>query len=181
LAGMVADMREQFWPDAIMAVLPSAECEELAVLQQIKEQEKMKLLPVIVLADEAVFSVVEAEQQEDLCTAHVVKPFSGFDLLSVLAEHLPIALVYDNNNDNNGETAKGELEAMTIAPPDEELEALLFKVRQGDVAGINRQVSSLLYMDSGKYKKFAEQVERLVGDFQLNMIADLVKRYGIFQ
>ncbi|MGB5684456.1 MAG: PAS domain S-box protein [Candidatus Electrothrix sp.] len=181
LADMSVDMPGQFRPDAILAVLPTAECEELAVLQQIKEQEKMKFLPVIVLADEAVFSALEEKQQEDFCTAHVVKPFSGFDLLSVLAEHLPIALVYDKDNnkgDNNGEVAVGE--QGFVAPPDEELEALLFKVRQGDVAGINRQVSSLLSMDSGKYKKFAEQVERLVGDFQLNMIADLVKRYGIF-
>ena len=180
---MPADVREQFRPDAVLAVLPAAECEELAVLQQIKEQEDMKLLPVIALADEAVFSALEERQQGDLCTAHVVKPFSGFDLLSALAELLPIALVFDNNDDKNGdddgETTEEEQEV--VPPPDEELAALLRKVRQGDVAGINRQISFLLSMDSGKYKAFAARVERLAEDFQLNMIADLVKRYGISQ
>ncbi|MCI5124363.1 MAG: response regulator, partial [Candidatus Electrothrix sp. AR5] len=181
LADMLADMSEQLRPDAILAVLPTAECEELAVLQQIKKQEKMKLLPVIVLADETVFAALEEKQQEDFCTAHIVKPFSSFDLLSVLAEHLPIALVYDNNDDNDREAAEGKQEVMAIAPPYEELEALLLKVRQGDVAGINRQVASLLLMDLGRYKEFAEQVEGLVKDFELNMIADFVKRYGVFK
>ena len=178
---MLADVWEQkqFRPDAILAVLPAAECEELAVLQQIKDEDDYNFLPVIALVDESVFSALEEKQQKDFCTAHVVKPFSSFDLLSVLAEHLPIVLVYDNNGDNNGET--GEDEQEFVAPPYEELEALLLKVRQGDVAGINRQVSSLLSMDSGKYKEFAMQVELLAEDFQLNMIADLVKRYGIFQ
>ncbi|MCW5204339.1 hypothetical protein VU02_00150 [Desulfobulbus sp. N2] len=179
LADMLAEMSEQLRPDAIMAVLPTAECEELTVLQKIKEQGEMKLLPVIALADEAVFSALEENQQGYLYTAHVVKPFSGYDLLSVLAGHLPIALVYDND-DNDREVAEGEFVAMVIPPPDEELEALLFKVQQGDVAGINRQVSSLLSMDSGKYKEFAMRVKLLVEDFQLNMIADLVKRYGSF-
>ncbi len=178
-----ADVREPFRPDAVLAVLPAAECEELAVLQQIKEQEEMKLLPVIALADEAVFSALEERQQGNLCTAHVVKPFSGFDLLSALAEYLPIALVFDNNDDKNGDDdgEAAEEEQEVIPPPDEELAALLRKVRQGDVAGINRQISSLLSMDSGKYKEFAARVERLAEDFQLNMIADLVKRYGISQ
>ncbi|CAK8718889.1 hypothetical protein KKHLCK_08055 [Candidatus Electrothrix laxa] len=182
---MLADVLEQLRPDAVLAVLPMAECEELAVLQQIKEQEKYKLLPVIALADKTVFSVLEEKNQEDFCTAHIVKPFSGFDLLSVLAKHLPIALVYNNDNDGDSEhdgehdekTAENEQEL--IAPPNEELEALLFKVRQGDVAGINRQVSSLLSLHSGKYKAFAAQVEQFAENFQLNMIADLVKRYGI--
>jgi len=183
---MVADVWEQkqFRPDAILAVLPTAECEELAVLQQIKEQEDYNFLPVIALADESVFSALEEKQQKDFCTAHVVKPFSSFDLLSVLAEHLPIVLVYDSDGnhdgDNDGETTEKNDQEF-VAPPDEELEALLFKVRQGDVAGINRQVSLLLSIDSGKYKEFAMQVELLAEDFQLNMIADLVKRYGIFQ
>ncbi len=172
---MLADVWEQFRPDAVLAVLPNAECEELAVLQQIKEQENMKLLPVIALADEAVFSALEEKQQENLYTAHVVKPFSGFYLLSVLAEHLPIVLVYDND----GEKAE-KSEQEFVAPSYEELEALLLKVRQGDVAGINRQVSSLLSMDSGKYTEFAMQVKLLAEDFQLNMIADLVKQYGNF-
>ena len=178
---MLADVWEQkqFRPDAILVVLPTAACEELAILQQIKKQENYNLLPVIALADESVFSALEEKQLKDFCTAHVVKPFSGFDLLSVLAEHLPITLVYDNDGDNDGETAEDAQEF--VAPPYEELEELLLKVRQGDVAGINRQVSSLLSMDSGKYKEFAMQVELLVEDFQLNMIADLVKRYGIFQ
>lgn len=170
--------QKQFRPDAILAVLPTAECEELAVLQQIKKQENYNLLPVIALADEAVFSALEEKQQKDFCTAHVVKPFSGFDLLSVLAEHLPIALIYDNDGDTDGETEDTQ---EFVAPPYEELEALLLKVRQGDVAGIHRQVSFLVSMDSGKYKEFAMQVELLAEDFQLNMIADLVKRYGIFQ
>jgi PAS domain S-box-containing protein len=183
LADILADMLEQSRPDAILTVLPTAECEELAVLQQIKEQEEWKFLPVIALADEAVFSALEEKQQENFCTAHVVKPFSSFDLLSVLAEHLPIVLVYDNDSDNEGgnggKTVENKQEL--VLPPDEELKVLLLKVQQGDVAGINRQIASLLSMDSGKYKEFAGQVERLAEDFQLNVIADLVKRYGISQ
>jgi CheY-like chemotaxis protein len=175
---MLADVWEQkqFRPDAILAVLPTVECEELAILQQIKEQESYNLLPVIALADKSVFSALEEKQQEKLYAAHVVKPFSGFDLLSVLAEHLPIVLVYD---DDREKAKKSEPEF--VVPPYEELETLLLKVRQGDVAGINQQVSSLLSMDSGKYKEFAMQVKLLAEDFQLNMIADLVKRYGIIQ
>ncbi|MCI5219752.1 MAG: hypothetical protein D3914_11350, partial [Candidatus Electrothrix sp. LOE2] len=60
---MLADMWEQFRPDAVLAVLAAAECEELAVLQQLKEQENMKMLPVIVLADEAVFAALEEKNK----------------------------------------------------------------------------------------------------------------------
>ncbi|WP_339133423.1 MAG: PAS domain S-box protein [Candidatus Electrothrix sp. GW3-4] len=172
---MPSDVWELFRPDAVLAVLPTADCEELSVLQQIKEQKRNKSLPVVVLADEAVFAALEEDQQEDICTARVVKPFSSLDLLSVLAEHLPITLIYDNDG------GAGKAGPEVVLPPKKELEALLLKVRRGDVAGINQQVSSLFSMDSGKYKEFARRVERLAEDFQLNMIPELIKRYGISQ
>jgi PAS domain S-box-containing protein len=81
--------------------------------------------------------------------------------------------------DNGAGAAEAEQEI--IPPPEKELRALLIKVRQGDVAGINQQVASLFTIDAGKYRCFALQVERLAEDFQLNMIADLIKRYGISQ
>ncbi len=172
---MLARDLDQFRPDAVLAVLPTACCEEQIVLRKIQEQEGLGQLPVIALADYSVFVALEEEQQEGLYTAHVVKPFSGFDLLSVLAEHLPISLSYDHS------TERIESEQKIIPPPEEELRALLVKVRQGDVAGINQQVAGLFAMDAGKYKRFALQVEQLAEDFQLNMIADLIKRYGISQ
>ncbi|MCI5207686.1 MAG: PAS domain S-box protein [Candidatus Electrothrix sp. ATG2] len=173
---MLVDVWEQFRPDVVLAVFPGAECEELSVLEQIQEHDEFKLLPVIVLADDSVFSALKEQQQESICTARVVKPFSGFDLLSVLAEQLPITLVYENDR----EAVTIEQQEI-IPPPKEELEALLLKVRQGDVAGISQLISSLFLLDSGKYKEFAALVERLAEDFQLNMIANLIKRYGISQ
>ncbi|MCI5207684.1 MAG: hypothetical protein D3910_02560, partial [Candidatus Electrothrix sp. ATG2] len=149
---------------------------ELLVLQQIKEHDECNLLPVIVLADDSVFSALEEKQQGNLYTARVIKPFSGFDLLSVLAEQLSVTLVYEND----GETVAIDQQDI-VPPPKEELEALLLKVRQGDVAGISQLISSLFLLDAGKYKEFAALVEGLAEDFQLNMIADLIKRYGISQ
>ncbi|XCN71201.1 MAG: PAS domain S-box protein [Candidatus Electrothrix aestuarii] len=160
--------------DIILAVLPVIECEEMALLQQIKEQKSLQELPVIMLADASIFSALEEKQLEHLFIDRVVKPFSSFDLLSVLARHLGISLLYDN-----GEGP--EVAPQIIPPPAEELSVLLMKVQQGDVAGMNQQISSLFSLEAGKYAEFARRVERLAEDFQLNMIADLIKRYGSSQ
>ena len=129
---------------------------------------------MIALADTAIFSALEEKCLDHLCTDRVVKPFSSFDLLAVLARHLEISLLYDDGGGT-------EVPQQVIPPPAEELNALLLKVRRGDVSGINRQVSSLFSLEAGKYTEFAKRVARLAEDFQLNMIADLIKRYGSSQ
>jgi PAS domain S-box-containing protein len=175
LDSVISKEWQQFKPDALLVVLSMACCEELAVLGNIQKEISLDQVPVIALADQTVFSALDEKKHEEFCTARIVKPFSSVDLLSVLAEHLPIRLVYENDTG----MIQGEQEI--IPPPEKELRALLIKVRQGDVAGIDQQVASLLTKDTGKYKRFALQVEQLAEDFQLNMIADLIKRYGISQ
>ncbi|MCI5131726.1 MAG: response regulator, partial [Candidatus Electrothrix sp. EH2] len=163
-------------PDAVLAVLPAANGEELVMLQRIKAAGHLHNTPVFLLADQRVFSALEENQPEELeklCTARVVKPFSSADLLSVFAKHLPITLVYEEKKSRN--------EQELVPPPAEELEALLLKVRQGDIAEMNRQISLLAEKDAGKYKVFAAKIKRLAEDFQLNMIVDVIKRYGSSQ
>lgn len=163
-------------PDAVLAVFPAAECEELAILQRIKTARDFYKIPVFILADQTVFSALEEKQEkelEELCTARIIKPFSSADLLSVFAKYLSITLVYEHE--------ESEEEQKIVPPPAEELEALLLKLRRGDVAGINRKIASLSRKDAGRYKPFAEKVERLAEDFQFNMIVDLIKRYGSSQ
>ncbi|MCI5224755.1 MAG: hypothetical protein D3924_19330, partial [Candidatus Electrothrix sp. AR4] len=161
---------------------------EFDLIRQIQEHPDFSQLPVIVLGDVSVFTALENnvqdEQQAKPFTASVLKPFSTFDLLLVIADTLSITLNYEEDHSKCFSEAsvedelsgKCEREEKNACPPNEDLEELFVKARQGDIAGVNQKTSLLLSKDAGRYKEFALEVERLAENFQLDMIVNLIKK-----
>ena len=65
-----------------------------------------------------------------------------------------------------------------VAPPTEEIEALLELAIMGDLRGIQERITRLEELDS-KYVTFAKEIRQLAKGFQVKQIREFLKRYKL--
>jgi CheY-like chemotaxis protein len=150
---------------------------------------------VVVIATSA--SAFEYDQQSSFnsgCNDFISKPLRANELLELLQRHLGLEWVYEVSSQLSGvsrqlsiaainghkqdasATLKDNEQDLLIAPPKQELEALLELARVGDIKGILDQAVRLEQSEE-RYILFATELRQLAKGFQVNKLQELLKKY----
>jgi signal transduction histidine kinase/DNA-binding response OmpR family regulator len=183
----------EFKPDVILMDLVMPIMDGFEATRQLRQLPDLN--KVVVIATSA--SAFEYDQQSSFnsgCNDFISKPLRANELLELLQRHLGLEWVYEVSSQLSGvsrqlsiaainghkqdasATLKDNEQDLLIAPPKQELEALLELARVGDIKGILDQAVRLEQSEE-RYILFATELRQLAKGFQVNKLQELLKKY----
>jgi signal transduction histidine kinase/DNA-binding response OmpR family regulator len=183
----------EFKPDVILMDLVMPIMDGFEATRQLRQLPDLN--KVVVIATSA--SAFEYDQQSSFnsgCNDFISKPLRANELLELLQRHLGLEWVYEVSSQLSGvsrqlsiaainghkqdasATLKDNEQDLLIAPPKQELEALLELARVGDIKGILDQAVRLEQSEE-RYILFATELRQLAKGFQVKKIQELLKKY----
>ncbi len=163
----LAEVCAQGRPDAVLLDFRRTDHDGGPLTKQLQDEPELRDIPVIALAtaEDAALS-----RDREHFAACVIRPFSSADLLAVLTAQLAVPTVQaeENSPDSIPEQAW---------PEPDELAELVRLARTGDIAGLTRKRAWLAEAEGGRCKAFADRLEYLVDNFQLNQIVRLAEHH----
>ena len=137
------------------------------------------LADVVVIAISAsVFDFNQQQSQDVGCDDFLPKPFREADLLEKLRVYLGLEWVYEEGTVAKATDSQGERKAVEdsiVAPPAEEVAALLDLAMRGDLRGIAKRAASLEELDR-QWVPFATHLRQLAKDFKGKQIREFLKQ-----
>ncbi len=137
------------------------------------------LADVVVIAISAsVFDFNQQQSQDVGCDDFLPKPFREADLLEKLRVYLGLEWVYEEGTVAKATDSQGEqksVEESIVAPPAEEVAALLDLAMRGDLRGIAKRAARLEELDR-QWLPFATHLRQLAKDFKGKQIREFLKQ-----
>ncbi len=167
--GQQAVERTIAWrPDVILLDLVMPVKSGFEAVRDIRQHPDLK--EVFIVAVSASVSDAGREQSMEVgCNAYLSKPVSLGKLLTTLAELLELTWIYTDT--------VAEKESALIAPPIEDLILLQQLAEEGQVYEIQKYAIQLEGRDE-VYMPFCRQLKTLARGFEMEQIAELVKRFS---
>jgi CheY-like chemotaxis protein len=154
-------------PDAVLLDLRMGAVDGFEVARTLRKKHGARFKIIAITA-----SVFESDRQHALdagCDDFLPKPFTEEQLLSTLGRVLSLEWRYAAAEPaTSAAHANG---ADPVAPPPEEIDAVLELSRRGDILGIKKRLASLAAVDQGRYAPFVGILEPFVAAYQMNRIA----------
>ncbi len=152
----------------------------MPVLDGIEATRRIRSLPelkdIIIIASSA--SAFEFNRQDSLgagCNDFLPKPIRAEELFEMLATHLGIEWVYDAEpSPDQGEEQPDVL--TVVAPPKEEIVALLELVKKGKIMAIRERITKIEQMGES-YRPFATELQRLAKSFNMPELTKFLTPY----
>ena len=162
---------ERLQPDIILMDLHMPVVDGFGAAKQLRSDAAFSQVPVIAITA----STMDAEKLKKRCheygfNGYLTKPFLASELFQTLAGLLGLEL------QESQEAIEADEEPI-IAPPQRELEQLQSYLQDGDIDAIAVMATELVTMDSGRYKTFANRLNELVADVQLDGIEHLLEKF----
>lgn len=177
---------QEFKPDVILLDLV------MPVMDGFEATRHLRVSPdladVIVIAVSAsVFDFNQQQTREAGCDSFLAKPVQEVELLEQLQNHLELEWVYEESRVGSQESeviAEDQLttdnEQLTslelIAPPADEIAALLDLARRGDLRGLAKRTTQLEELDK-KWGPFATHLRQLAKEFKGKQIREFLRKY----
>ena len=167
---MVTQICLKTHPDLILMDLRMPNVDGFSAMNQLKHHDDLQNIPVVAVTA----STAESAMLEKRCIQHgfkgfILKPFVTSDLLESIAECLPIALIYQEAEEQ--EPAKfSKIEF----PPLKMVEKLSESLSKGDIEGILEQAEAIGVMGNGKYQGYSQIVQTLANDFKFSELEKLI-------
>jgi CheY-like chemotaxis protein len=182
---------QEFKPDVIFMDLVMPVMDGFEATRRLRISRE--LADVVVIAISAsVFDFNQQQSHEAGCNGFLPKPFREADLLETLRVHLGLEWVYEEKDevarmkDEQKNSLYPELRpaALTdltdqtsiVAPPKEEIAALLDLAIRGDLRGIVKQAERLEALDQ-QWIPFATHLRQLAKGFKGKQIREFLKQY----
>ncbi|MBG1266575.1 hybrid sensor histidine kinase/response regulator [Nostoc sp. WHI] len=165
-------------PDCILMDLMMPQMNGLEATRRIRRSPKLKNV-IVIGTSASVFDFDLNKSKEAGCNDFLPKPIRITELLEKLQIHLELEWFYEE-----GETqvCKGNQEENShqslVAPPAEEITALLNLAMKGDLKGIVERVTHLEELDV-KYTPFSLELRQLAKGFQVKKIREILKNTGV--
>jgi signal transduction histidine kinase/DNA-binding NarL/FixJ family response regulator len=166
------EIANQFLPDAILMDLVMPVMDGLEAIRQIRQLPKLKKVIILGISASA-FDQNRLECFKAGCDDFVIKPIQTDELLEKFAKHLKIDWIYDE--EEKPEPTASEKQSL-VAPPTEVLQTLSNLISEGDIDAITEQATKLTNLDE-KYLGFAEELQRLADEFDLDKLQTFVEPY----
>jgi len=153
--------------------------------RRIKRSPELKDV-VVIGTSASVFEFDQDKSKEAGCNDFLPKPIRVEDLLDKLNVHLNLEWVYEEGNsenatmhpEENSQDTRLKTQHPLVAPPTEEIAALLDLVMMGDLNSIVERAVNLEKKDV-MFAPFAREIQELAKGFQVKKIRDLLKNVGI--
>jgi DNA-binding response OmpR family regulator len=126
-------------------------------------------------------SVFEVHQQKSLqagCDAFISKPIKAEILLNLLQQHLNLKWVYDDRGSisQSVEMPSQTLPIEFIGPSSQQASVLFELLTLGNLRKTLTTATQLAQQDQ-KLQPFAQEVERLVKNYEVAQLENLIKKY----
>ncbi len=156
-------------PDAILMDI------KMPVMDGLTATEQIRALPdvadtIIIAISASAFGKDRKRSMEAGCNGFITKPIRFDELLDVLAQHLELTWIRDNNP--TAETTDKKLEV----PPASELQPLLDSALRGDIKGIRQEIDRLDNLDDA-YREFTAHLRKLSKRYRIKQIRELLKEH----
>ncbi|MBI5930469.1 MAG: PAS domain S-box protein [Chloroflexi bacterium] len=159
-----------FHPDAILMDLRMPVLDGLEAIRRIREMPSGKKLIIIAVSASA-FEYNRGESFSAGSNDFLAKPFRFGKLLDLLAAHLRVEWIYENDPQvSEAEQGDGAI----TTPPEEDLIRLLDHAKRGNIRGLTEEADRLT--ESG-YKGFAANLRVMTRSFKLKEIRDYIQQH----
>ncbi len=168
---------KQLQPDLIITDLSMPVMDGYELLQQLRNEETLKHLPVIVSSA----SVSDMDRQQSLDSGgddFLAKPLQAQELFPALAKHLQVAWQYEHHPSTLATDTlvdKVSPNATIAIPAPEELALLLSLAQQGRLKKLTEEATRIQQLNQ-EYAPFMQQILDLAKSFQLEKIENLIQQ-----
>ncbi|WGV25801.1 ATP-binding protein [Halotia branconii] len=170
----------QFLPDLMITDLTMPVMDGFELTRRLRKKPQFQDLPIIVSSA----SVFESDQHQSIgigADDFLPKPIQADDLFQKLQKYLQCEWIYESlqKSENLGESQLHKADTITneLIPPDlEEIEQLYEMAMRGNIRGIREKAQKFKQLDE-KLIVFAEQLEQLAKNFQLEKIKEFIQPY----
>lgn len=166
----------QLQPDVILMDLAMPIMNGFEATRQIRRQPNLQQV-VIIATSASVFDMDQDQSRNVGCNDFLPKPIREAELLDQLGLYLNLEWIYEDAPSTLQDTTQFiKSDAQMIAPPVEEISALLDLARMGDLKAIADRIAKLEVLDS-QYMPFAVHLRQLVKGFKRRQILEFIKQF----
>lgn len=176
--GQIAlEKARQQLPDLIVTDLAMPVMDGLEMLRQLRADEQLKHLPVIVSSA----SVTQVDQQMSLAAGgndFLVKPVQAEELFTSIAQQLQLTWKYEaTRSDTNPAAGSQETDSAKLAvPPAADLQILLELAQDGLLKQL-AETAAQIGQKHDSYQPFIQQIQQLAKKFQSEKIEALIQEH----
>ncbi len=155
-------------PDILLMDLPMPLTDSLRTGRWITHHNDLAHIPMIALSSLATEENGLCQQ----CLEHgfsdfIGKPYSANKLLETMATHLPVTLLYSEEQEH-------PILKDCITPRSEVLNELVTLVEIGDINGIRQKIKAICEMDVGRYSVFCSHLRKYFDEFQFTGLLQFI-------
>jgi DNA-binding response OmpR family regulator len=159
-------------PDLILTDLVMPIKTGFEAAKEIRQILALKNIPIIAVSA-SVMDIDLKQSRVAGCDDFLPKPVEENKLLNVLEKYLQLEWIYQPVSSSN--LVDSEETTMEI-PPQEQLTQLSNLLNQGFLSQVKQQIEKLKY-HSPQYTLFAEKVEKLADDFEIEQLQIFLEKY----
>lgn len=159
-----------FHPDAILMDLRMPVLDGLETIRRLRTMPSGKNLIIIAVSASA-FEYNRGESFSAGSDDFLAKPFRFAKLLDLLANHLRLEWIYEDDMQVSEVEAN---DSIIITPPEEDLVRLLDHAKRGNIRGLTEEADRLTILG---YKAFAANLRMLARNFRLKEIRDFIQQH----
>jgi signal transduction histidine kinase/CheY-like chemotaxis protein len=163
-------------PDLIITDLAMPVMDGFSLVQHLRQIPQFRDI-VIIASSASVFDVNRQAAQQAGCDNFLPKPVQAEELLDQLQQYLQLSWIYEATAQPEPPDPidAADFETWSV-PPAVELAVLYKAAKQGRVSQIQTEVNRIQQLDP-TYMAFAQKLQALVNDFELQAIATLVESH----
>ncbi|MDF5714473.1 MAG: MASE1 domain-containing protein [Rhizonema sp. NSF051] len=170
------DKTVEFQPDLIITDLVMPVMDGFAMIQNLRSSSEFPKM-VIIASSASVFEVDRQKALDAGCNNFLTKPVYAEDLLEQLQHYLQPRWIYQDEDGLTRTIPDVSTNATEmVIPPSSELVALTLATQRCDIRDIKAETKRIQQLDT-KYRAFAQQVLALADEFEMEVIAELIKTH----
>ncbi|BAY09386.1 MASE1 domain-containing protein [Calothrix sp. NIES-2098] len=157
-------------PNLIITDLAMPVMDGFTMIQHLRQSKEMQNA-IVITSSASVFDLDRQKALDAGCNDFLPKPIQAQELIDILANHLQLQWIYQDENQNTSPEV-----AEMVVPPASELMVLYQAVQRCDVANIQLETNRIKQLDT-KYTAFTDKLLALADEFEVEAIATLVETY----
>jgi CheY-like chemotaxis protein len=175
----------EFQPDAILMDLVMPVIDGFEATRQIRMSPDLQQT-IIIATSASAFDMDRQQSQEVGCNDFLPKPIHEAELLERLSLHLKLEWIYEDEDKGTKRLGDKEISyppispsshlPILLAPPAEEIAALLDLAMMGDLQGIGERAAKLETLDP-QLAPFASHLRQLAKGFRARQLREFIKQF----